>query len=388
MTVMGLGLSLLCALPLVAQEDGAAEPWMELPDDPIGRLWASVSDTTEPWRPPTGKQGDQAALTWGSWADALGVLTPLDSTVPMEPLSQAQRRDATSFLVRFAVEDERPEDAFRWLAGLGADDPEALAGLLPILFPGVPSETELLPGGRIPPLPAEVMLRPQLPPMPRAEAARRLSRRATCRGLVIGESTVDLVLKVDGSGVVAEFIHRGGPAVTLVVQLPRPDGMRLRELYVDWDRQAPPKGSDPETFDWATTPIKFTIQPQATGEDSPGYAESFSVFARLAYVRDGIPQTPPNALPRALFEGGLELLVEESADEASAVLPWKELAAAWGTASGLPITVSTGGPRPQGGSVLQGTMIRFRDRPDPKLLARQITGAIEERRRQDHLLYR
>jgi hypothetical protein len=386
---MGLGLSLLCALPLFPQEDGAPEPWMDLPDDPIGRLWASVGENTEPWRP----EGDAAALTWNGWAAALNALTPLDPAAPAEPSGptgqdSAERRDATAFLVRFAVEDERPEDAFRWLAGLGADDPEALAGLLPLLFPGVPPEIELLAGGHIPPLPAGIMLRPQLPPMPRSEAARRLSRRATCRGLVIGESTVDLILKVDGSGVVAEFIHRGGPAATLVVQLPRPDGMRLKQLYVDWDVQTPPEGSDPETFDWATTPIQFTIQPQATGEDSPGYAESFSVFARLDFVRGGIPRTPPGSLPHALIEGGLELVVDEPDSDGSAVLPWKEVAAAWGAASGLPITVSSGDPKAQEGPAVQGTVVGFRDRPDPKLLARQITGAIEERRRQDHLLYR
>ena len=376
----------MCVAPLLPQEEAAPKPWMDLPDDPIGRLWASVDDSTVPWRP----EGE-ATLTWDRWAEALSTLTPLDSAAPIEPPTQVQRRDATEFLVRFAVEDERPEDAFRWLAGLGADDPEALAGLLPLLFPGVPADTALLPGGHLPPLPAEVMLRPQLPPMPRSEAARRLSRRATCRGIVIGESTVDLILKVDGSGVVAEFIHRGGPAVTLIVQLPRPDGMRLKELYVDWDRQAPPEGSDPKTFDWASTPIKFTIQPQPTGEDAPGYAESFSVFARLGYVSGGIPRTPPGALPHALSEGGLELVVDAPTADVPDALPWMEIAAAWEAACGLPVKVSTGAPvatSTTDAQPIRGTSVVFQERPDPKLLARQITGAIEERRRQDHLLYR
>ena len=360
--------------------------WMEMPDDPMGRLWASVDDSTVPWRP----QGE-AALTWAHWAEALSALTPLGTSAPAELLPRTQRRDATQFLVRFALQDERPEDAFRWLAGLGADDPGALAGLLPLLFPGVPPETALLPGGRIPALPTGVTLRPQLPPMPRADSARRLSRRAKCRGIVIGESTVDLDMQVDGSGVVAKFTHRGGPAVTLTLQLPRPDGMRLKELHVDWELQKLPKGSDPKTFDWASTPIKFTIQPQPTGEDSPGYAEDFSVFARLGYVRGRIPKTPPGKLPHALSEGGLELALGAPSEGEPSALPWTEIAAAWEASCGLSIKVSHG-DAPTASTAkhqpIQGATIRFQKRPDPKLLARQITGAIEERRRKDHLLYR
>ena len=391
MGVLGLGLSLLCAVPVFAQEDSAPKPWMEMPDDPIGRLWASVGESTKPWRPdadPHGAQGD-SPLTWERWAEALGAITPLPGTplaAPLtEPAARDARRAATAFLMRFAVEDQRGEDAFRWLAGLGADDPEALCGLLPLLFPGVPASTALLPGGRIPPLPSGVMLRPQLPPMPRAVEERRLSRRAECRGLVIGESTVDLIMKVDGSGVVAEFVHRGGPAVTLVVQLPRPDGMRLKQLYVDYDLQEPPKGADPESFDWATTPVEFTIQPQATGEDSPGYAESFSIYARLDFLRGKIPLTPTGELPWAMVHGGLVLVVGDEAEGEAQGQAWSEMAAAWGSASGLPILLSDAPPPADS---LLGTTIRFDERPDPVFLARQITGAIEERRRQDHLLYR
>ncbi len=382
-----LALSLLCTATLAAQGGQGTEapaPWMELPDDPVGRLWASVGADTQPWLAPT-----DVDLTWENWAQSLLLLTDTEAgehRPKVSPASErAGRREASAFLMQFALEDGRAEDAFRWLQGLGADDPEALAGLLPTLFPGVPAGTELLPGGHIPALPNEVFLRPQLPPQPRAPEVRGFSRRSTCRGLIIGESTLDLVLKLDGSGVVAEFTHRGGPAVTLIVQLPAPAGRRLKSLYVDWDLQTPPEGSDEATFDWSTTPLKITIQPQPTGPDAPGYDESFSVFARLDMVRGGIPASPSGGLPRAMIEGGLELHVGAPTPKAVPALPWQDLAKAWQMASGVPVRVTTAAGA---SGAIRGTAIRFDQAQNPRRLARQVTSAIEGRRRQDHLLYR
>lgn len=401
-----LGLSLLCLtapLELTAQEKGATAPWLEMPDDPVGRLWASVGDDVQPWNPPqAGAAG--ADLTWENWSKALKVLTSVSEGATFYEPDQSARRAATAFLVRFAVEDRRAEDAFRWLRGVGADDPEALAGLLPTLFPGVPAETKLLPGGRIPALSADVVLRPQLPPEPRAAARRGLSRRSTCRGLVIGGATLDLTMKLDGSGVVAEFTHRGGPAVTLVVVLPAPKGKRLKSLYVDWDIQEIPQGRDESSFDWAETPIQITLQPQPTGEDSPGYAESFSIFARLDFLKGGIPSSPSAALPTALSLGGLDLWIGPPPPTGEDMEPWGQISSAWAEAASIPVHVITpaqaearraaarssqlDSPQDAPPSSLQGTAVHFDRAPDPSLLRRQITGAIEERRRQAHLLYR
>ncbi|QDV07877.1 hypothetical protein Poly30_34110 [Planctomycetes bacterium Poly30] len=393
MGALCLGLSLLCAAPLL-QEKEAPKPWMEMPDDPIGRLWASVGEDTLPWVPtglpaavPVGVPDDEADFPWKEWARALDQLTPRSPGTESEP-GQATRREASAALIRFALEDRRAEDAFRWLRGLGADDPEALAGLLPTLFPGVPTDTELLPGGRIPPLKSGAVLRPQLPPEPHAPEGRGLSRRATCRGLVIGGATLDLVLKLDGSGVVAEFTHRDGPEVTFVVQLPSPAGKRLKSLYVDWDLQPLPEGADEASFDWAATPIQVTIQPQPTGEDSPGYAESYSLFARLDFLEGSIPTAPKAALPTALSEAGLDLILGAAErDPGLASQPWGAIADAWQTAAGVPVRAIYSSTQPVSGYLL-GTAVHFHSASDPKLLRRQITGAIEDRRRRAHLRYR
>ncbi|MEM8713447.1 MAG: hypothetical protein AAGG01_21085, partial [Planctomycetota bacterium] len=358
----------------------------------IGRLWASVGESTEPWGAPL---PTAAGLGWTAWASALDVLAPLPKDgnpagsptgTPRQIDRDASRR-ATAQLIQTALADRRAEDAYRWLRRLGADDPSALAGLVPRLFPGVGWDIPLGPGGRPAPLADGGTLRPQLPPMPTSAAARGSSRRATCRGLRVGEATLDLDLKLDGSGVVLEFTHTGGPAATLVVELPAPSGMRLKSLYVDWAIQPLPEGSDEDAFDWSTRPIRITIPPQPTGEDSPGYAESFSLFARLDYLDGSIP-TGPSTLPAAAKLGGLTVALPHGDARAA----WKERAEAWSRAAGLDVRLlSTEDARAGQGldkNGLRGITVRLDSVPDPLRLARELTSAIEDRRRGDGFLYR
>lgn len=387
----------LGTITVPAQEsDGSAEPWLEMPDDPIGRLWASVGEETLPWvEVETDEEpvASASGVRWNAWASALDVLAPVPtageasaSDAALDVDREVARR-ATLQLMRAALADRRAEDAFRWLRRLGADDPSALAGLLPHLFPGVPWEAPLGPGGRPAPLADGGTLRPQLPPMPTTPAARGSSRRATCRGLRVGDATLDLDLKLDGSGVVLEFTHTGGPAATLIVELPAPPGKRLKSLYVDWAIQPLPDGSDEATFDWSTRPIRITIPPQPTGEDSPGYAESFSLFARLDFLTGGIPPIPAT-LPADAELGGLTVTLPVGDTQAV----WEDRAEAWSRAAGLPVRlVSPGDARAGRGSTpdgLRGITVRLDSVRDPLRLARELTSAIEDRRRGDGFLYR
>lgn len=318
------------------QPEPAATGWLELPEAPLGRMWALVDPAAKPWDPraaagsATFDLGEAAA--WELWAESLANVR-----------DDGNRRDAAAVLARLALADRRAPDAFQWAALFGAEDPAALAGTLPYVFPGVPVETELGPGGRPPALPDGVHLRPALPPADGpADFDGVVWRSATARGLRIEDTTFDLLVKIDGSGVVLEITNIVGPPVKAVVQVPAPAGHRLRSMYVDWEIQTPPEGEDERTtFDWSQHPIEIELRRLDPKDDQ----EVYTLFGRIAPMAIKVPRIPDGEVPAVVREGGLELRVDPRDGR-----PWDAIAEAFGQASGLPFRVARVAPGSRPGS--------------------------------------
>ncbi len=346
-----------------AKDDG---PWLTLPDEPMGRPWASVAKTTTPWDylstsasiPP-----DADGEPWASWAGAL--------TIVNGKAAPGARREATARLMGFAAQDGRPEDAYAWAKALGAGDPEGIAGTLPYLFPGVPFGAKLGEGGRPAPLPGGALLSPILaaPKAPNAPMGI-VWREAKARGLEVGGATFDMELKIDNTGVVVDFDAVKGVETKVRLQLPAPEGYRLKALFIDWEKVPLPEGADPLRFDWADAPIDVIVKER----DS-----TYSIFARIAPLTSSLPASPKTGkgLPNAMLEGGLEIRI--APDDK---LPWEAIASAWAKATGVSVRTveaAPGSPRNPISRGVRGTVIDFASCPDPGRLRRQITAAIEAR---------
>lgn len=361
------------AQPALADDTGKeGGPWLTLPDEPMGRAWASVSDTTAPWdylSKSSSNSPGAGAEPWGAWAEALRTVA--------SKTSPAEGREAAARLMGFAARDGRPEDAFAWAKTLGAGDPAGVAGTLPYLFPGVPLGARLLGGGRPAPLPNGTLLSPILA-APRAPDAPMgiVWREAKARGLEVGGATFDMELKIDNTGVVVDFEAVQGTESTLRLSLPAPEGYRLKALFVDWEKIPLPKGADPLRFDWAKIPIEVLLKER----DS-----TYSIFARIAPLTSSLPTSPKasRGLPNALLESGLEIRIAQGDG-----VPWDAIARAWAKAAGVEtrtIVMRPGGPMPPaagdgpGSPKVRGTVLDFTRCPDPVRLRRQITAAIEAR---------
>lgn len=346
-----------------ASQDEAASPgWLTFPDEPLGRPWASVGAATKAWgflAEARSEAPDAAGEPWTTWAADLGVVAKDERS--------KERREAIARLCRFAARDGRPEDAYRWAAALGAGDAEGLAGVVPYLFPGVPFGTELGAAGRPGPLDAKATLRPLLPP-----ATERLPfgqiqwREARAKGLQAGDAGFDLMVKVDGSGVVAEFQEIKGGAGTVDIVLPAPAGYRLKTLYVDWEKVPLPEGADAATIDWSRRAVRVPLDPEEG---------SYSVFARLAPLPAELPTPPGGGLPAALLEAGLEVRAAEGAPAAL-----EDVVRAWGSAVGVEARLRRGVARGEGpGRGVNGAVIDLTRSADPDRLLRAVTSAIERR---------
>lgn len=342
------------------EEGAAAASWLVFPDDPLGRPWASVASTTAPWdylTSPASEAPDAEGEPWVTWAADVGTVGSGDDT--------PGRRKALARLCRFAARDGRADDAYRWAAALGAGDPEGLAGVVPYLFPGLPFGTPLEAGGRPGVLPPSITLRPLLPP-----ATKRLPfgqiqwREARANGLKVGGVSFDLMVKVDGSGVVAEFMELKGERTTIDIVLPAPAGYRLKSLYIDWDKVPLPEDADPETIDWSTEAVRVTLDPES---------ENYSVFARLAPVKPELPTPPAAGLPATLLEAGLTLRAAEDAPP-----ELEHIAAAWGAAVGVEARVERGAAKSAGPGI-RGAVIDLERSAAPERLIRAVTSAIESR---------
>ncbi|MEM1447817.1 MAG: hypothetical protein AAF726_02690 [Planctomycetota bacterium] len=355
----------------VRQEDApdasVDEAWLLLPDDPLGRLWASVGPETEPAPEPAPAAADRTV--WEEWALQLERVRSEDRAV---------RQAGIRRLVQIARADGRIEDAYAWVVALGAGDAAGLASIVPRMFPGIDPRVPLGPGGRPQGLADGAVLRPCLPP--RSSAARPGTievRRATARGLRIGDTTFDMLLKVDGSGVVCDLDHVSGGPVKLRLALPAPEGFRLKSAYLDWDQLTLPEGEDAASYDWAGVPLEIDLVPSE---------DSFTVFARLDRRTQPFP-TPPAAgatLPRATRDEGFVLVLREPDEGAVPVNEWKGVAAAWSRALGLPVevrVVADDAEAARVGGASAPVAIRLDRAPDPIALRRLVTSAIETRLR-------
>lgn len=344
-------------------------PWLTLPDEPMGRAWASVSETTAPWlylslqAPPP---PDAVIEPWASWADALQKVAG--------KAAPAARREAAARLMGFAAKDGRPEDAYAWAKTLGAGDPAGVAGTLPYLFPGVPFGARLLEGGRPAPLPDGTLLSPILAAPRAADAPMGIVwREAKARGLEVGGATFDMELKIDNTGVVVDFEAVSGTESKLRLSLPSPEGYRLKALFVDWEKVPLPKGANALRFDWSKVPIDVVLKER----DS-----TYSIFARIAPLTSSLPTSPKvsGGLPDALLEGGLEIRIAPGDS-----VPWDAITKAWAKAAGVQartVVAVPGGPAAPAAGVfrgVRGTVLDFARSPDPARLRRQITAAIEAR---------
>ncbi|MEC8496324.1 MAG: hypothetical protein VXZ39_15455 [Planctomycetota bacterium] len=346
----------------LAQEDAGGTSWLAFPDEPLGRPWASVGAGTKAWTflaEPGSEALEAEGGPWPTWAADLGIVASSEPS--------PERREAIARLCRFAARDGRPDDAYRWAAALGAGDPEGLAGVVPYLFPGVPFGTSLGAAGRPGPLGPSMALRPLLPP-----ATERLPfgqiqwREATARGLQTGDTRFDLLVKVDGSGVVAEFQEIQGSRGAVDLVLPAPAGYRLKTLYVDWEKMPLPEGADAETIDWSRHPVRVPLDPEEG---------SFSVFARLAPLPAELPTPPGGTLPAALIEAGLEVRTGDRSPPAV-----EDVVRAWGRAVGVDArvrrVVSLHEPVDR---TVRGAVIDLTRSADPARLVRAVTSAIELR---------
>jgi len=358
------------AARLAEAQDESVAPWLVLPDEPLGRLWASVGPETEPWarmRDPRAVPPDAEDEPWASWAAALRILDADEAE------DAAARREARVLLVRLAAEDARPDDAYAWVRSFGADDPRALAGTLPYLFPGVPLDHRLGPRGKPAPMDEGVVLRPVVPPATDEDGAPLPWCEAVAKGLQVGETTFDMKLKLDGSGVVVQFEGVVGPPVKAKVVLPRLPGARLKSLYVDWELAELPEGSDARTHDWSGTPVEVVIQPSELAS---------SVFGRVGRVPGRLPASPDGALPSALRESGIELVVPGEEPDAR----WEAIGAAIAAAAGVEVEVIAaveaaariGGAAPP---APRATRIDLASSGDPERLRRALMGAVEARYR-------
>lgn len=346
----------------VPQDEAGSTSWLSFPDEPLGRPWASVGAGTKSWgylTEPGSEAPDAEGEPWATWAADLGAVASAETS--------KDRREAVARLCRFAARDGRPDDAYRWAAALGAGDAEGLAGVVPYLFPGVPFGTPLGDAGRPGPLGPATTLRPLLPP-----ATERLPfgqiqwREATAAGLRSGDARFDLMVKVDGSGVVAEFreIQGGRGAIDLV--LPAPAGYRLKSLYVDWEKVPLPEGADAKTIDWSRHPVTVPLDPEEG---------SYSVFARLAPLPAELPTPPDGSLPAALLEAGLEVRTGDGPPPAL-----RDVVRAWGRAVGVEARVrQAASPDAPAGRRVHGAVIDLTRSADPARLLRAVTSAIERR---------
>ncbi len=358
---LGLGLS-TSGLATAAPAQDTPRGWLDLPEDPLGRLWASVGAETAPWRS-THVAGALATeeAAWEDWRRAMKQVSASET-----------RREAVSVLLGLATRDGRMEDAYGWIGAFGAGDAQALAGSIPYLFPGLDPEAQLGGGGRPAPLTEGALLRPQLPPRSAAALIGSIeNRRITARGLRAGGTTFDMMLKVDGSGVIAELTHVTGDPITIRVALPAPAGYRLKSVYVDWELQEPGEGIEAAQVDWAGTPLTVHVAPSE---------DPISLFARLER-RDLALPTAPSArapLPGSITGRGLLLVVPEEEQGPR----WTAMARAFADVLGVPARVGSPAEVLREGAAPLPTALRFDLAADPEALRRRVTHAIEVRLRE------
>lgn len=341
-------------LPSVLEEDPPPAPGITLPDGPVAKILAQV----DPGQLPAGLPAGAAAWfepdcwlrteTWRTWAS-------LVMAEAEEPGRDPARRAQLALLARA---QGRGQDAWQHLIALDGQ-PAWIAAVAPRLFPGIPMDVPLGPGGRPKSIPAGTILRPLLPPRsPEAPTWRIEWRNASYGLLPVGESEVDLLMMLEGTGVQAEFTHRRGPAVQLGMLLPEPEAHEIRVEYINWSRQ-----------DALRVPMVVTI----SAEDE----EPQALYGRIRALPAQFPTPVAGHVPRQLTEGGLWLdLPEGDADR-----EWLEpLTGVLSDLVGAPVRIGRPDPEAADALPVSGTIVRWNAHTDRAAVLRYLTSTIETHR--------
>jgi hypothetical protein len=270
---------------------------LELPDGPAAKAWAGVGADTVPHALhadlrkacTSSSPAGTAVPTWHMWAE--WVAGEARETAP-------ERRAALCLLARA---QGRNADAWGHYAKLGAD-PRWVASVTPYLLPGAPLDAPVETGGNLAPLPAGVLLQPFLPPpiqdgeTPSAGVAWR---KATVRGIRVGEATIDLTISVEATGVQVDVTHRGGGATKVAILIPEPPGYEIRIEYLDWMQTDEPR-----------LPILVDLQPGG---------EPTTLWGRMIERRVSLPTGQAQRLPQSLVQGGLFLSLPANDPQRDAV---------------------------------------------------------------------
>ncbi len=292
-------------LPSACQEVDQDEPtreewvaraiggWLTLPEDPYGRVFATLGADVVPVAPPAealaalAPDAAEDAATWRRWSKTLArVVAASDRGEP------AAAADLTT-LALVAAGQRRAEDAWGWLTRHGPGAPEHLAGALAFLVPGVPATTVIGPGGRPMGLTSGARFAPVPPPKPGGTPDWQVAwREAEFRGLAIGEAVVDGKVVVEGSGSEVRLTHVSGAKTEVVVELAPELGYEISARYLDWEPR-------PEGAPSAATVVL------APGDEEHVY------WGRFQERREQRPSVPPRGLrPAQLALGGLALAVD------------------------------------------------------------------------------
>ncbi len=326
----------------------AAQSPVTLPPGAAADAWARVDANTEPaaLAPPAWPVWeDDAAWSerppWQRWVEAV-----LEEAAAAEP--DPGRRAPLALL---AAKQGRALDAWDHFAAC-AESPGVVAALLPRLFPGVPADEAVGPGGLAGALPDGVLLSPILPPLHGDPPHGRPRVRAMeLQGLAIGEAVCDLKLSVEVDGVEVTFTHRSGGPARVRLRLPRPPDFEIRALYVNWQR-----------LDVVSEVLDLELLPEQEG----GEGET-AVWGRFFPAGTPWPTAVPERLPAAVARGGLVL--EHDPDDPLAPRLTR-CAEALGMLVGVPARVATRG------ATSAPLVIRLNADLDPRVRAAKLAAVL------------
>jgi hypothetical protein len=245
---LGVGLIAACAaMPAVTGENASARQQAEvapaspaeliLPPSAAASAWeraraqleapAASSQAATAWpAPPAG--GWSSAPAYERWAELLALETQAQEAAP------ARRAE----LALCAAAQGRSEAAWLHFAA-AASDAQLAQRLLPVLFPGAPSEHPPGALGLPAALPEGVLLRPMLPPGALARRGHLVRSEVTVSGLVVGAARLRLTLRVDLDGAQLDLVHEGGGPCRLRVALTSPLELAIDAHFSDWEQREP-----------------------------------------------------------------------------------------------------------------------------------------------------
>jgi hypothetical protein len=335
----------------VIDEDPPPAPGITLPEGPASKILAQVTSS----QLPAGLPKSAAAWfepdcwsrteTWTTWA-------ALVTAEAKEPGLDPSRRAQLALLARA---QGRGQDAWQHLIALDGK-PAWIAAVAPRLFPGIPLDVPLGPGGRPKSIPSGTILRPLLPPRsPEAPAWRIEWRDATYGLLPIDGSEVDFAMMLEGTGVQAEFSHRSGPVVELGILLPEPEAHQIRVEYINWSRQ-----------DQLHVPLLVTI----SAEDE----EPQALYGRIRALPAQFPTPLAGHVPTHLSLGGLWLDLPLDDPDREWLAPLTEILS---DLVGAPVRLGRPDPGAADALPVTGTVVRLTEGPGRAAVLRYLVSTIE-----------